>query len=188
MNWILLEYLSLGRICLRWVQRRPLPAFAVFQGPWPSPVAQRLKRLPGMRETWVRSLGREDPREKEMATHSSTLAWRIPWREKPGRLLAHGVAKSQTWLNDFTFTFKAQNNQHIKAAYVEAACSELLSYFGMFCHLSQCFYVRKGTCNLNSFLPIFRIHRMDCEVGKLRADWLNIWEVLPQIRQTEPAV
>ena len=39
-----------------------------------------------MRETWFRSLGREDPLEKEMATHSSTLAWRIPWREKPGRL------------------------------------------------------------------------------------------------------
>ena len=49
-------------------------------------VAQRLKCLPGMRETLVRSLGWEDPLEKEMATHSSTLAWRIPWREGPGRL------------------------------------------------------------------------------------------------------
>ena len=49
-------------------------------------VAQRLKRLPGMLETRVRSLGREDPLEKEMATHSSTLAWRIPWREEPSRL------------------------------------------------------------------------------------------------------
>jgi len=49
-------------------------------------LAQRLKRLPDMRETWVRSLGQEDPLEKEMATHSSTLAWRIPWREEPGRL------------------------------------------------------------------------------------------------------
>ena len=44
-------------------------------------MAQRLKCLPGMQETRVRSLGREDPLEKEMATHSSTLAWRIPWRE-----------------------------------------------------------------------------------------------------------
>ena len=49
-------------------------------------VAQRLKRLPGMRETWVRSLGREDPLEKEMATHSSTLAWKMPWTEEPCRL------------------------------------------------------------------------------------------------------
>ena len=49
-------------------------------------VAQRLKRLPTMQETWVRSLGQEDPLEKEMATHSSTLAWRIPWTEEPGGL------------------------------------------------------------------------------------------------------
>ena len=53
-------------------------------------VAQRLKRLPGMWETWVRSLGREDPLEKEMATHSNILAWRIPWREGPGRLQSMG--------------------------------------------------------------------------------------------------
>ena len=57
---------------------------------WASLVAQRLKRLPGMRETWVWSLGQEDPLEKEMATHSSTLAWRIPWREEPGRLQSMG--------------------------------------------------------------------------------------------------
>ena len=53
-------------------------------------VAQRLKRLPGMQETRVRSLGWEDPLEKEMATHSSTLAWRSPWREEPGRLQSTG--------------------------------------------------------------------------------------------------
>ena len=49
-------------------------------------MAQRLKGLPAMRETRVRSLGREDPLEKEMATHSSILAWRIPWTEEPGGL------------------------------------------------------------------------------------------------------
>ena len=49
-----------------------------------------LKHLPGMRETSVRSLGREDPLEKEMATHSSTLAWKIPRREEPGRLQSTG--------------------------------------------------------------------------------------------------
>ena len=53
-------------------------------------VAQMVKRLPAMLETRVRSLGREDPLEKEMATHSSTLAWRIPWREEPGRLQSMG--------------------------------------------------------------------------------------------------
>ena len=53
---------------------------------WASLVAQRLKRLPAMRETWVRSLGQEDPLEKEMATHSSIPAWRIPRTEEPGGL------------------------------------------------------------------------------------------------------
>ena len=53
-------------------------------------MAQRLKRLPPMRETQVRSLGRKDPLEKEMATHSSILAWRIPWTEEPGRLQSTG--------------------------------------------------------------------------------------------------
>ena len=53
-------------------------------------VAQRLKHLPPMRETRVQSLGWEDPLEKEMATHSSTLAWRIPWMEEPGRLQSMG--------------------------------------------------------------------------------------------------
>ena len=53
-------------------------------------VAQRLKHLPAMRETWVRSLDQEDPLEKEMATHSSILAWRIPWIEEPGGLQSVG--------------------------------------------------------------------------------------------------
>ena len=52
-------------------------------------MAQRLKRLPPIRETWVQSLGREDPLEKEMATHSSILAWRIP-TEEPGGLQSVG--------------------------------------------------------------------------------------------------
>ena len=54
-------------------------------------VAQMVKRLPPMRETWVQSLGWEDPLKKEMATHSSTLAWKIPWMEKPGRLQSMGL-------------------------------------------------------------------------------------------------
>ena len=53
-------------------------------------VAQTVKRLSAMQETQVRSLGWEDPLEKEMATHSSTLAWRIPWMEEPGRLQSMG--------------------------------------------------------------------------------------------------
>ena len=53
-------------------------------------VAQTVKRLPAMQETWFLSLGREDTLEKEMATHYSTLAWKIPWTEEPGRLQSMG--------------------------------------------------------------------------------------------------
>ena len=87
-------------------------------------VAQRLKRLPAMWEIWVRSLGWEDPLEKEMATHSSTFTWKIPWTEEPDRLqsmgvtiesdkterlhlpsfIVHGAAKSWTGLSNFRFT------------------------------------------------------------------------------------
>ena len=56
-------------------------------------VAQTVKRLPTMRETRVPSLGRKDPLEKEMATHSSTLAWKIPWTEEPGRLQSMGLQR-----------------------------------------------------------------------------------------------
>ena len=60
-------------------------------------VAQRLKRPPAMWETWVQSLGQEDSLEKEVATHASILAWRIPWMEEPGGLQSTG---SQRVRND----------------------------------------------------------------------------------------
>ena len=56
-------------------------------------VAQTVKCLPTVWETWVQSLGREDPLEKEMATHFSTLAWKIPWMEEPGRLQSMGLQR-----------------------------------------------------------------------------------------------
>ena len=93
-------------------------------------MAQRLKRLPGMRETPVRSLGWEDPLEKEMATHSSTLAWRIPWREEPGRL--HGVTKNRTWLCDFT-SLHFLGNQESKGV-TSKRCLDSLSLASLICH------------------------------------------------------
>ena len=56
-------------------------------------MAQRVKRLPGMQEAGVRSLGGEDPLEKGMASDSSILAWRIPWKEEPGRLQSTGLQR-----------------------------------------------------------------------------------------------
>ena len=62
-------------------------------------MVQTIKHLPTMQETQVRSLGQEDPLEKEMATHSSTLDWKIPWREEPGGLHPWGC-NSWTQLSD----------------------------------------------------------------------------------------
>jgi len=58
-------------------------------------VAQTVKSIPTMQETWVQSLGWQDPLEEGMATHSTIPGWRIPWTEEPGGLTVHGVAKSQ---------------------------------------------------------------------------------------------
>ena len=69
-------------------------------------VAQRVKRLPAMWESRVRLLGWEDPLEKERATHSSTLAWRIPWTEEPGRLQPMGSQRvGHNWATSLSFLF-----------------------------------------------------------------------------------
>ena len=76
-------------------------------------MAQRVKRLPAMQETWVRSLGREDSLEKEMATHSSIVAWRIPWTEEPDGLQSMGSQivrhDSATSLLRFILTMDSPN-------------------------------------------------------------------------------
>ena len=69
-------------------------------------MAQTVKRLPTMQETRVQSLGQEDLLEKEMATHSSIPAWRIPPMEELVATTVHGVAKSRTRLSDFPFPFR----------------------------------------------------------------------------------
>ena len=82
-------------------------------------VAQMVKCLPAMQENWVRFLGREYPLEKEMATHSSILAWRIPWTEEPGR--DHGITKSLTRLSNFT----SCNSLH---SFIAKLCNKILLY------------------------------------------------------------
>ena len=71
-------------------------------------VAQTVKRLSTMRETRVRSLGWEDPLEKEMAIHSSTIAWKIPWTEEPGRLQSMGSQRvAHNWANSRSRSLKS---------------------------------------------------------------------------------
>ena len=66
---------------------------------WASLVAQMVENLPAMQETQVQSLGQADSLEKGMATHSSIVAWRIPWTEEPGGLTVHEVAKNRTQMS-----------------------------------------------------------------------------------------
>ena len=74
-------------------------------------MAQSKKNLPAMQETWVRSLGPEDPLEKGMATHSSVLAWRIPWTEQPGGLQSVGTQRAGH--DRVINTFFSSNVEHL---------------------------------------------------------------------------
>ena len=75
------------------IRKRQLRVLNEPAGLGASLVAQSIKNLPAVLETWIRYLGREDPLEKEMATHSSVLAWRIPGTEEPGRLQSMGSVR-----------------------------------------------------------------------------------------------
>ena len=67
-------------------------------------MAQLVKNLPAVQETQIKSLGQEDSLEKEMATHSSTLAWRIPWTEEPGKLQSMGLQRvGHNYATNFNF-------------------------------------------------------------------------------------
>ena len=91
-----------------------------------------VKSLPAMWETWVQSLGQEDPLEKEMAPHSSTLAWKIPWTEEPGGLQSRG---SQRVGNDYT------TNAHVHKT---SAVKALLFVFLMYCVILYCLKSKCG--------------------------------------------
>ena len=78
--------------------------FLIYTHGLTSLVAQTIKCLPTVRETWVWSLGREDPLEKALATHCSTLAWKIPWNEEPGRLQSMGLQRvGHDWATSLHF-------------------------------------------------------------------------------------
>ena len=84
---------------------------SIFETKGTSLVAQTLKNLPAMQETWIQSLGQDERLEKGMATHSSILAWRIPWTEEPGGLQSMGlqIAGYDLVTNTFTFSlFKSE--------------------------------------------------------------------------------
>ena len=81
-------------LCISWIHWRPKQHFIYLaKYTWASQVAQTVKNPPAMPETWFWSLGQEDPLEKGMVTHSSILAWRIPWTEEPSGLQSMGLQR-----------------------------------------------------------------------------------------------
>ena len=125
---------------------------------WVSLVAQRLKHLPGMRETWVRSLGREDPLEKEMATHSSTLAWRIPWRKEPSRPQSMGSHDNiNNWLKktngelEKNLIIEEFNEELRELEYYLSSCCEQSSL--MYAKTSKTIKRNRMLANLQSISP-----------------------------------
>ena len=88
-------------------------------------VAQSVKHMPAMWETWVRSLDQEDPLEKEKATHSGTLAWKIPWTEKPGKLQSIGSQRvGHDWVTSLHFRLYWISRRD-KEAFLNAQCKEV---------------------------------------------------------------
>ena len=116
--------ISLSAVCLSETTRTPLTTPCVKHT---SLVAQTVNGPPALWESWVRSLGWEDPLEEEMATHSSTLAWRIPWTEEPGRLQSMGLQRVRhDWVTNSLF--------HLCKAHTGSHCGER---FDGQCHISQ---------------------------------------------------
>ena len=139
---------------------------------WASLVAQRLKRLPGIRETRVQSLGREDPLEKEMATHSSILAWRIPWREEPGRLQSMGRKESDTterlqWIKWFLHFIHGFNMLR-------------LCFFHKLPDL-MCF-LNKAVASFSSSLPLIVVFWTSTAVRSYLKDFLRFQPTLYRVR------
>ena len=88
-----------------------------------------VKNLPAMQETWVQSLGQEDPLEKGMETHSSILAWRIPWTEEPVGATVHRVANSRTRLSDFHFHLKKKSGLFLVCMFLNLELHNLKRFF-----------------------------------------------------------
>ena len=129
----------------------------VCYGPaWASLVAQRIKNLPPMQETQVQLLGGQDPLEEGMATHSSILAWRIPWIVEPGgRATVHGYTKRHDWATHTLTRAPASSqtlNSHIPV---------LLSYFTLISIVSpaSCIFTTAGfaLAIITSYLDSLRV-------------------------------
>ena len=158
-------------------------------------MAQRLKRLPAMRETRVRSLGWEDPLEKEMATHSSTLAWKIPWPEEPDRLQSMGSQRIRHDWETSHCSMSSSNCCFLTCICVSQEAGKLVWYSHLFKNFPQfvVIYTVKdfsvvSEAEVDVFLEFFGFFYDPTAVGNLISSSsafskssLNIWEFLVHV-------
>ena len=131
-------------------------SFQSFEG-----VAQTVKRLSAMQETRVRSLGWEDPLEKEMAIHSSTRAWKIPWTEEPGRLQSMGSQRvGHDWATSLHFKVYAELFHY--SFNPSWTLSHVCHLFISFCEVSVCSgFLPTFKLGFGSFLSVCKIYKRD---------------------------
>ena len=137
-------------------------------------LAQRVKRLPAKQETWVRSLGQEDPLEKEMATHSSILAWKIPWTEKPGRLQSVGSQRVRhDWVTSLSLSWGqgvVLNLFHVLLLKLTEVDSTIIAPFSSWGNIKQLPRVPQPICLDPRFKPnsIYPFPGMENLGGEIR--------------------
>ena len=133
-------------------------------------VAQTVNCLPAMRETWVRSLDREDPMEKNMATHSSTLAWKIPWIEEPDRLQSIGLQR---------FGYDCVTSLSLSCSRCRASFHLLFAI--VLCLLALLLFFAKESVQFCSFLSLSfllvckSLHTCVCSVAQSRVTFAIPW-------------
>ena len=136
-------------------------------------MAQAVKHLPEMWETWVRSLGWEDPLEKEMATHSSTLAWKIPCMEEPGRLQSMGLQRvGHYWATSLTSISMLLSPWIFQGSFLlYCVTSDFCHYQELYLHASLSF--KHPTFKGTAFL--FLSHKqLDCNFFRTYYIWKSI--------------
>ena len=135
---------------------------------------QRLKHLPAMRETWVRSLSWEAPLEKEMATHSSILAWRILWREEPSRLQSTGSQRvGHDWATSLSFRLHHRIANQIKNTLTEIKTG----YIWFFNYIPDTdFYFYRATTTTNRYFCTFT----STQTIPLQLIWSDVRKTVPQ--------
>ena len=142
-------------------------------------VAQTVKNLPSLQETWVQSLGQEDPLEKGMAIHSSILAWRIPWTEKPGRLQFIGskeldMTKTSTFSHRFALMPGHIHTMHSLTPQISSVAQVSLRFGKERTEWWHC-HRRKDKCNWKKYFKNLELWIMHSNLFQnLRKDWSMI--------------